>query len=353
MAEAPATASADASARAGRPLLDIIDLKTWFHTDEGVVRAVDGVSYDAMPGETVGVVGESGCGKSVTALSVMRLIPMPPGQIAGGEILFDGENLVKASEARMRQIRGGKIGMIFQEPMTSLNPVFTVGDQIEEAVRLHLKLGAKDARARAIEMLDRVGIPSPEQRVDEYPHQLSGGMRQRVMIAMALSCNPKLLIADEPTTALDVTIQAQILDLIRELQEEFHMSMLMITHDLGVIAETCHRVVVMYASKIAEKAEVKELFGRPLHPYTQGLFKSIPAITGGHDRLATIEGQVPNPLEFPEGCKFNNRCPFAQEHCIALEPPLREVEPDHEVACWLLDPDGPMYDPDKVKSELK
>ncbi|HEX5136036.1 MAG TPA: ABC transporter ATP-binding protein [Planctomycetota bacterium] len=349
MDHASAAATAGAAARAGgAPLLEIIDLKTYFHTDEGVVKSVDGVSYDLRPGETVGVVGESGCGKSVTALSVMRLIPMPPGRIEGGQILFDGEDLVRVPESRMRQVRGGKIGMIFQEPMTSLNPVFTVGDQIEEAVRLHLKLSAADARARAIEMLAKVGIPSPDQRVDEYPHQLSGGMRQRVMIAMALSCNPKLLIADEPTTALDVTIQAQILDLIRQLQSELGMSMLMITHDLGVIAETAHRVVVMYASKIAEKADVKELFARPLHPYTQGLFRSIPSLAGGHGRLQTIEGTVPNPLEFPVGCKFNNRCPFAQQHCVDKEPPLKEISKGHFAACWLLDPSGPMYDPGKV-----
>jgi oligopeptide/dipeptide ABC transporter ATP-binding protein len=325
-------AAAAANGAGTRPLLDIQDLKTYFRTDEGVVKSVDGVSYDLLPGETVGVVGESGCGKSVTALSVMRLIPVPPGKIEGGRILFDGEDLVTAPESRMRQIRGGRIGMIFQEPMTSLNPVFTVGDQIEEAVRLHLRLGGAAARTRAIEMLAKVGIPSPEHRVDEYPHQLSGGMRQRVMIAMALSCNPKLLIADEPTTALDVTIQAQILDLIRHLQQELGMSMLMITHDLGVIAETAHRVVVMYASKIAEKADVKELFARPLHPYTQGLFRSIPSL----------------PLEFPAGCKFNNRCPFVTEHCVAKEPPLREVSNGHFAACWLLDPEGPMYDPKKV-----
>ena len=350
MAEASATAASGASqSGARRPLLEIQDLCTYFHTDEGTVKSVDSVSYDTLPGETVGVVGESGCGKSVTALSIMRLIPVPPGEIVNGRILFDGEDLVQASRSRMRQIRGGKIGMIFQEPMTSLNPVFTVGNQIEEAVRLHMKLNAAAARARAIEMLDKVGIPSPEQRVDEYPHQMSGGMRQRVMIAMALSCNPKLLIADEPTTALDVTIQAQILDLIRDLQEEFHMSVLMITHDLGVVAETAHRVVVMYASKIVEKAGSVELFGHPLHPYTQGLFRSIPSIAGGHGRLETIEGTVPNPLEFPVGCKFHNRCAFAQDHCVEHEPPLREVEDAHWAACWLLDPDGPMYDPDKVK----
>jgi oligopeptide/dipeptide ABC transporter ATP-binding protein len=332
----------------GEPLLDIVDLKTYFHTDEGTVKSVDGVSYDARAGETVGVVGESGCGKSVTALSIMRLIPVPPGHIAGGRIVFEGEDLVQATESRMRQIRGGSIGMIFQEPMTSLNPVFTVGNQVEEAVRLHLGLGARDSRERAIEMLSKVGIPSPEQRVDEYPHQMSGGMRQRVMIAMALSCNPKLLIADEPTTALDVTIQAQILDLMRELQQDLGMGVLLITHDLGVIAEMAHRVVVMYASKIVEKADAVELFGNPRHPYTRGLFRSIPSVTGRQLRLETIEGTVPNPLEFPTGCKFHNRCPLAEEHCASSEPALREVAPGHAAACWLLDPDGPMYDPDKV-----
>jgi len=332
----------------GDPLLDIQDLDTWFHTDEGTVKAVQQVTFDALAGETVGVVGESGCGKSVTALSVMRLIPVPPGDIAGGRILFEGEDLVRARESRMREIRGGSIGMIFQEPMTSLNPVFTVGNQIEEAVRLHLKMGPREARGRAIEMLDKVGIPSPDQRVDEYPHQMSGGMRQRVMIAMALSCNPKLLIADEPTTALDVTIQAQILDLMRELQEELGMAVMLITHDLGVIAEMAHRVVVMYASRVVERAGAVELFGNPRHPYTRGLFRSIPSIGGGVDRLETIEGTVPNPLEFPSGCKFHNRCHFSTDHCTHNEPGLREIEEGHLAACWLLDPNGPMYDPDKV-----
>ena len=332
----------------GSPLLEIEELHTYFHTDEGTVKSVAGVSYDAFPGETVGVVGESGCGKSVTALSIMRLIPVPPGEIVSGRILFDDEDLVTADEKRMRRIRGGKIGMIFQEPMTSLNPVFTVGNQIEEAVRIHLRLSSRDSRLRAIEMLDKVGIPSPDQRVDDYPHQMSGGMRQRVMIAMALSCNPQLLIADEPTTALDVTIQAQILDLIRGLQDELQMAVLLITHDLGVIAEMAHRVVVMYASKIVEKATAKELFANPKHPYTRGLFRSIPAMTGARERLETIEGTVPNPLEFPEGCKFNTRCAFSTEHCVAHEPPLKPVGDDHLAACWLLDPDSPMYDPDKV-----
>jgi len=336
------------SSGGGPPLLRIRDLRTCFHTDEGTVRAVDGISFDAYSGETVGVVGESGCGKSVTALSVMRLIPIPPGEIAGGGIFFADEDLVQVPESRMRRIRGGEIGMIFQEPMTSLNPVFTVGDQIEESVRLHLGLRPAAAREHAIEMLRKVGIPAPRSRVDEYPHQLSGGMRQRVMIAIALACNPKLLIADEPTTALDVTIQAQILDLIRSLQQDLGMAVILITHDLGVIAETAHRVVVMYASKIVEQADVIELFGRPLHPYTRGLFRSIPSLTGARGRLETIEGSVPNPLEFPEGCRFHNRCSFATPYCATAEPPLREVEARHRAACWLLEPDGPMYDPDRL-----
>ena len=313
--------------RSGTPLLDIRNLQTFFHTDEGVVKSVNGVSYDAYPGETVGVVGESGCGKSVTALSVMRLIPMPPGEIAGGEILFDGEDLVQVEESRMRQIRGGKIGMIFQEPMTSLNPVFTVGNQIEEAVKLHLDLSPKDSRARAIEMLDKVGIPSPEARVDEYPHQLSGGMRQRVMIAMALSCNPRLLIADEPTTALDVTIQAQILDLMRSLQDELGMGVLMITHDLGVIAETAHRVVVMYAEQDRREGHGHRSCSRtratPTRAACSTAFRPSRAATTGSRRS---RAPVPNPLEFPVGCKFHNRCPFAEEHCVSNEPPLLEIE---------------------------
>jgi len=349
MPEAAATEGRTAPPeRTGAPLLDIVDLKTYFHTDEGVAKSVDGVSFRAWPGETVGLVGESGCGKSVTALSIMRLIPVPPGRIESGAIVFDGEDLVRVPPARMREVRGGEIGMIFQEPMTSLNPVYTVGEQIAEAVRVHLRLPPRGARDRAVEMLAKVGIPSPERRVDDYPHQMSGGMRQRVMIAMALSCNPKLLIADEPTTALDVTIQAQILDLIRSLQRELGMAVLMITHDLGVVAETAHRVVVMYAGKIAETADVEELFARPRHPYTRGLFRSIPSIAGRTRRLETIEGTVPNPLEFPSGCKFHTRCRFATEHCKAHEPPLLEIAPGHETACWLLDPASPMYDPGKV-----
>jgi peptide/nickel transport system ATP-binding protein len=327
--------------RAGRPhgdapLLELRDLKTWFWTDEGVAKAVDGVSYKVLPGETLGVVGESGCGKSVTALSIMRLIPDPPGKIAGGQILLRGQDLVTLPEDQMRRVRGKRIGMIFQEPMTSLNPVFTVGDQIAEAVLLHQKVSRREAWDRAIEMLRRVRIPSPERRVDEYPHQMSGGMRQRIMIAMALSCDPELLIADEPTTALDVTIQAQILHLIRELQQELGMSVLLITHDLGVVAQTAHHVCVMYAGKVVEYARTRELFKNPRHPYTVGLFQSIPKLGHLSRRLDVIPGRVPSALEFPKGCRFNNRCPFARERCVVEEPPLVETGTDaepHTVAC--------------------
>ena len=315
-------------------LLVVRDLCTYFHTDDGVVKAVDGVSFEIEQGKTLCLVGESGCGKSVTALSIMRLIPDPPGKIAGGAILFNGCDLVSVSEAKMRSIRGNEIAMIFQEPMTSLNPVFTIGDQIMEAVMLHQKVRPAEAQARTIEMLRKVRIPEPEQRIREYPHQLSGGMRQRVMIAMALSCNPKLLIADEPTTALDVTIQAQILDLLRQLQQDFHMALLLITHDLGVVAEMANHVAVMYASKIVEHAEVKELFERPLHPYTQGLFRSLPRLGVKKDRLEPIPGVVPNPLNFPKGCKFWPRCPDATEQSRREEPQLRELRPGHWVACW-------------------
>jgi peptide/nickel transport system ATP-binding protein/oligopeptide transport system ATP-binding protein len=319
-----------------KPLLELKNLKTWFYTDEGIAKSVDGVSYALMPGETVGCVGESGCGKSVTALSIMRLIPEPPGKIVEGQVLLEGTDLVKLPEEQMRRVRGNKIGMIFQEPMTSLNPVFTIGDQISEAVILHQNVGKREARERAIEMLRRVKIPSAEKRVDEYPHQMSGGMRQRVMIAMALSCDPKLLIADEPTTALDVTIQAQILTLIRELQDEMGMSVLLITHDLGVVAQTAHHVNVMYAGKVAERAATRELFKNPRHPYTVGLFRSIPKLGQKLKRLDVIPGVVPSALEFPSGCRFRNRCPFATDKCLAEEPPLREIgtaaEP-HQVAC--------------------
>ncbi|NLJ73573.1 MAG: ABC transporter ATP-binding protein [Firmicutes bacterium] len=315
-------------------LLSVRDLKTYFYTDDGVIPAVDGVSFDLDRGGTIGIVGESGCGKSVTSLSVMGLIPDPPGKIVGGEIIFEGQNLLELSEAEMRNIRGNDISMIFQEPMTSLNPVFTIGNQIMEAIILHQHLDKAAAREKAIEMLHLVGIPSPDKRIDEYPHQLSGGMRQRVMIAMALSCNPKLLIADEPTTALDVTIQAQILDLMRELREELGTAIMMITHDLGVIAELVDKVAVMYTGKIVESADTYTIFGDPLHPYTIGLLGSIPKLEGTVDRLQTIPGTVPTPGSFPVGCGFHPRCPFAKDICVAKEPPAFEVKPGHHVACW-------------------
>jgi len=315
-------------------LLEVRGLKTYFYTEDGVVPAVDGVDFALNKGETLGIVGESGCGKSVTSLSIMRLIPDPPGKIVDGEIIFEGSNLLKKAEAEMRNIRGNDISMIFQEPMTSLNPVFTIGDQIMEAIILHQRLSKADARKRAIEMLRLVGIPSPERRVDEYPHQLSGGMRQRVMIAMALSCSPKLLIADEPTTALDVTIQAQILDLMRKLRDEFGTAIMLITHDLGVVAELAERVVVMYAGKIVEQADVKPLFGNPLHPYTVGLLGSIPKLTEQQERLQVIEGVVPHPAFMPKGCRFHPRCKEAREICKVEEPELMEQEPGHLVACW-------------------
>ena len=318
----------------GDILLSVRDLRTHFHLDEGVAKAVDGVSFDVRRGKTLGLVGESGCGKSVTSLSIMGLVQSPPGKIAGGEILYEGRNLLNLSGREMRRIRGNRIAMVFQEPMTSLNPVFTAGFQIMEALRLHQKMGRRDARARALEMLREVGIPSPEVRIDEYPHQMSGGMKQRVMIAMALACSPELLIADEPTTALDVTIQAQILRLLSRLQKERGMSVLLITHDLGVVAENADEVCVMYASKVAEHAEVKELFERPLHPYTVGLFRSIPRLGRRGGKLAVIPGSVPNPLEFPSGCKFHPRCFMAEERCKADEPALREIRPGHWSACW-------------------
>ncbi len=318
-------------------LLEIRGLKTYFHTDDGVARSVDGISYEVDRGETLGVVGESGCGKSVTALSILRLIPDPPGKIEGGEILYNGKNLLDLTEEQMRGIRGNEISMIFQEPMTSLNPVFTVGHQIDEAVILHQKVSKEEAKRRSIEMLHLVGIPAPEQRYGEYPHQLSGGMRQRVMIAMALSCNPGLLIADEPTTALDVTVQAQILELINRLQKELGMGVIMITHDLGVIAEVSDRVAVMYAAKIVEYADVDAIFTRPRHPYTIGLLSSIPRLGEHHERLATIEGVVPAPTNFPVGCHFCTRCQYADDLCRSDEPPLVEIETGHQVACWHID----------------
>jgi oligopeptide/dipeptide ABC transporter ATP-binding protein len=318
------------------PLLKIENLSTFFRTEQGLARAVQNVSFTIPAGKTLALVGESGCGKSVTALSIMRLIPDPPGEIAEGRILFEGRDLLKLSDEQMRTIRGNDIAMIFQEPMTSLNPVFTVGNQIVEAIRLHQKKSAAEARRIAVEMFRKVGIADPERRVDEYPHQMSGGMRQRIMIAMALSCHPKLLIADEPTTALDVTIQAQILELLRELQRQTHMSILLITHDLGVVAENADEVIVMYASRVAETAAVGELFAHPLHPYTQGLLRSLPKLTNRRKRLEVVGGSVPNPLEFPSGCKFHPRCPIGKDdrRCQTQEPVLREVRPGHGVACW-------------------
>jgi peptide/nickel transport system ATP-binding protein len=318
-------------------LLEIKNLKTYFKTDDGIAKAVDGVSYSIDKNETLGLVGESGCGKSVTALSIMRLIPQPPGIYAGGEILFDGKDLLKLSEEEMRKIRGNRISMIFQEPMTSLNPVYTCGSQIAEAIELHQNLSKKEAREKAIEMLNLVGIPSPAQRFDEYPHQLSGGMRQRVMIAMALSCNPAFLLADEPTTALDVTVQAQILELIKKLQQELGMGVIMITHDLGVIAEVSDNVAVMYASKIVEYGSAVQIFENPLHPYTQGLMKSIPRIGVHAERLNVIEGSVPPPTHFPKGCHFCTRCEFADERCWNEKPDLIEYEAGHTAACWKIE----------------
>jgi oligopeptide/dipeptide ABC transporter ATP-binding protein len=320
-------------------LLDIRGLRTQFFTDDGLARAVDGVSYSLEKGETVGVVGESGCGKSVTALSVLRLIPDPPGKIVDGEIVFEGTDLLGLSSADMRRIRGNDISMIFQEPMTSLNPVFTIGNQITEAVRLHQGLNKKEALDKAVEALKLVGIPVPERRVHEYPHQLSGGMRQRAMIAMALSCNPKVLIADEPTTALDVTIEAQILDLMRTLQEDLETAIIMITHDLGVIAEMAHKVVVMYAGKVVEQAPVERIFASPNHPYTQGLLQSLPRVdkdaSGAKQRLQEIPGIVPSLLNLPAGCKFASRCPSAMPQCKEQEPPLEQIAGGHYSACWL------------------
>ncbi|MEW6524580.1 MAG: ABC transporter ATP-binding protein [Bacillota bacterium] len=318
----------------GEKLVDIRNLKTTFYTTDGVVPAVDGVSLHIDRGETLGVVGESGCGKSVTALSVMRLIPWPPGKIEAGEIQFEGQDLLKKSEAQMRAIRGNDISMIFQEPMTSLNPVYTVGNQISEAIELHQGLDRRAALKRTVEMLKLVGIPLPERRVHEYPHQLSGGMRQRVMIAMALSCSPKLLIADEPTTALDVTIQAQILELMKRLKKELGMAIMLITHDLGVVAEMAQRVTVMYAGKVVEEAQVVPLFRRPLHPYTRGLLDSIPHMDAEKHRLHVIEGVVPNPMYMPKGCRFNPRCPYAQDKCREHEPELGELQPGRKVSCW-------------------
>jgi oligopeptide/dipeptide ABC transporter ATP-binding protein len=313
-------------------LLSVADLRVNFHTDDGVVGAVDGVSFDIASGETLGLVGESGCGKSVTAYSILKLLPVPPAEYAAGSIIFRGEHLLRLDDKAMRRVRGNLISMIFQEPASSLNPIMSIGSQITEAIREHRRASRREAREIAIDMLRRVGIPSPEARFHEYPHQMSGGMKQRAMIAMALVCRPALLIADEPTTALDVTIQAQILELLNELQRELDMSVLLITHDLGVVAETCDRVAVMYAGKVVESAPVALLFERPKHPYTHGLFRSLPTFGERKEQLAVIPGTVPSPLDYPSGCRFRTRCSMVQEVCKD-EPPLRQVEKNHFAAC--------------------
>ena len=330
-------------------LIEVKNLRTSFYTEDGVVKAVDGVDFSIDRQKTLGIVGESGCGKSITSLSVMGLIPMPPGRIEdGSQILYyreEGKDPIELTKLdpkgkAYRAIRGNEIAMIFQEPMTSLNPVYTIGNQIIEAVTLHQNVSKSEARDRAIAMLRAVGMAEPEQRVDEYPHQLSGGMRQRVMIAMALSCSPTLLIADEPTTALDVTIQAQILELMKGLQNEFHMSIMMITHNLGVVAETADEVAVMYLGKIVEYADVHSLFKDPLHPYTQGLLQSIPSMTGEKQRLIPIKGMVPDPFSIPPGCPFEPRCPHAMDICRQQMPPLKETRAGHRTACWLYESDN-------------
>lgn len=327
-----------------KPFLEVKNLKTYFYTEDGVVKAVDGVDFHVYPGEVMGLVGESGCGKSVTSFSIMRLI-MSPGKIIQGEIILDGEDVLKKTEAEMVKIRGNRVSMIFQQPQTSLNPVFKVGDQISEVLDIHQGLGKEAGRLRAIELLKMVGIPEPERRADSFPHELSGGMAQRVMIAMALACAPELLIADEPTTALDVTIQAQILDLMRGLREKIGTSIILITHDLGVVAEMCERVAVMYAGRIVEQSDVSNLFAKPLHPYTQGLIGSIPVLGKIKERLDVIPGSVPNLVNLPPGCQFAPRCRARIERgltiCTEKEPELSEALPNHTVRCWLYqDSDG-------------
>jgi oligopeptide transport system ATP-binding protein len=317
-------------------LLQVKDLRTHFFTDEGVVRAVDGISYDVEEGETMGLVGESGCGKSVSALSILRLIPSPPGKIVGGEVWFDGRDLLKVNEEEIRHVRGNRIAMIFQEPMTSLNPVLTIGRQITEALELHLKMNRNAANGRAVELLEMVGIPEGQTRLNDYPHQFSGGMRQRVMIAMALSCNPKLLLADEPTTALDVTIQAQILEIMARLSSEFKTAVIIITHNLGVVARYADRVNVMYAGKIVESGSAREIYGRPRHPYTLGLLRSVPRLDEARrDKLVPIEGLPPDLANIPPGCSFYPRCSYHIDRCRQEEPPLMLVDAKHYAACWV------------------
>ncbi len=319
-------------------LLNIHSLHTFFKTSSGIVKAVDGVSLDVKKGEILGIVGESGCGKSVLALSILRLLPMPPAFFDQGEIMFNKSDLLKASDEDIRSIRGNRISMIFQEPMTALNPVYTVGNQLAEVYRVHRNMSKNQAFEKAVNMIEKVGIPGPENRIKEYPYQLSGGLRQRVMIAMALACQPQLLIADEPTTALDVTIQAQILDLMIKLRQEFETAIIMITHNFGVIAEITDRVMVMYTGSIMETASTLELFERPLHPYTIGLLRAIPGTKDlGEEELYEIKGTVPSLLNLPRGCKFNTRCPRAEDICIRKRPELREIYPEHFVACWRVD----------------
>ncbi|QCR33553.1 ABC transporter ATP-binding protein [Lysinibacillus sp. SGAir0095] len=316
------------------PVLEVKNLKTHFFTDEGVAKAVDGVSFYLNKGETLGIVGESGCGKSMTSLSILKLIPTPPGKIVEGEVLLNNEDINKMSNEQLRQVRGNKISMIFQEPMTSLNPVISVGEQIAESLRLHQKLTRKQAWARAVEMLKLVGIPAPEKRAKQEPYQLSGGMRQRVMIAMALACNPDVLIADEPTTALDVTIQAQILEILRDLQKQMGMSIIFITHDLGVVAEVCDKVAVMYAGQIIEEGSADSIFEQPLHPYTEGLINSIPKLYAEQEELATIEGSVPSPYHYPVGCRFAERCQFATDICKEKQPEFVQMGEGKSVRCF-------------------
>ncbi len=316
-------------------LLEVRNLTTRFYTEDGVVEAVNGISYGLDAGETLGIVGESGCGKSVSVLSIMRLVPDPPGKITDGEVIFNGQDILKLSEAEMRHVRGAQIAMIFQDPMTYLNPVLKVGFQIEETLKLHQGMDDKEAHERAAELLSLVGIPNATERLDDYPHQFSGGMRQRAMIAMALSCNPQLLIADEPTTALDVTIQAQIIDLVKRLQEQLGMSVIWITHDLGVVARLTQRVIVMYAGYIIEKASVKEVYGAPRHPYTIGLLGSLPRLDEAEGvQLYSVPGQPPDQVDLPKGCPFAPRCDYAVDRCIQENPILEPVSPGHTVACW-------------------
>ncbi|MBA2936927.1 ABC transporter ATP-binding protein [Paenibacillus sp. CGMCC 1.16610] len=320
-------------------VLEVSNLQTHFFTNEGVSRAVDGIDFTLHKGETLGLVGESGCGKSITSLSILRLIASPPGRILNGEILFKGQDLLKKTDKEMGAIRGNEISMIFQEPMTSLNPVYTVGEQIAEVFRHHQKMSRKEAWEKAVDMLRLVGIPSPEKRAKQEPYELSGGMRQRVMIAMAMACNPEILIADEPTTALDVTIQAQILDLMKLLQKQLGMSIIMITHDLGVVSETCDRVAVMYAGKIVEYTDASELFANPKHPYTIGLLNSLPRADQDQEELQAIKGSVPSPYNMPEGCRFAPRCPHARELCQTTMPELIDVGNDSQVRCWMYTPE--------------